>query len=53
MAGFEARSHPGRISLVAPGEAGAVVWKTALDDKVGGEVRVVPREGRADRNRDG
>jgi hypothetical protein len=25
-------------------EAGAVFWKTALDDKVGGEVRVVPRE---------
>jgi two-component system cell cycle response regulator len=23
---------------------GAVVWKTALDDKVGGDVRVVPRE---------
>jgi two-component system cell cycle response regulator len=44
MAGFEAKSRPGRIWLVAPGEAGAVVWKTALDDKVGGEVRVVPRE---------
>jgi len=29
---------------VAPGNKGAVVWKTALDDKVGGEVRVVPRE---------
>jgi len=44
MAGFEAKSRPGRIWLVAPGHNGAVVWKTALDDKVGGEVRVVPRE---------
>jgi two-component system cell cycle response regulator len=44
MAGFEARSHPGRIWLVAPGEAGAIFWRSALIDKVGGEVRVVPRE---------
>jgi two-component system cell cycle response regulator len=42
LAGFEAKSRPGRISLVAPGTTGAVVWKTALDDKVGGDVRVVP-----------
>jgi two-component system cell cycle response regulator len=44
LAGFEGKSRRGRISLVAPGQAGAVVWKTALDDKVGGDVRVVPRE---------
>jgi len=44
MAGFEGKARPGRIWLVAPGATGAVVWKTALDDKVGGEVRVVPRE---------
>ena len=44
MTGFEIKSRPGRIWLVAPGKTGAVVWKTALDDKVGGDVRVVPRE---------
>jgi two-component system cell cycle response regulator len=44
MAGFEPPPRPGRISLVAPGLQGAVVWKTAIDDKVGGEVRVVPRD---------
>ncbi|MCU4654028.1 diguanylate cyclase [Roseibacterium sp. SDUM158016] len=44
MAGFDTKERPGRIWLVAPGSKGAVVWKTALDDQVGGEVRVVPRE---------
>jgi two-component system cell cycle response regulator len=44
MAGFEGMERPGRIWLIAPGSKGAVVWKTALDDKVRGDVRVVPRE---------
>jgi two-component system, cell cycle response regulator len=44
MAGFAGKDRPGRIWLVAPGPKGAVVWKTALDDHLGGEVRVVPRE---------
>jgi two-component system cell cycle response regulator len=44
MAGFESKPKPGRICLVAPGTQGAVVWKCALDDQLGGEVRVVPRE---------
>lgn len=43
MAGFDAKDRPGRIWLVAPGTQGAVVWKTALDERVG-QVRVVPRE---------
>jgi two-component system cell cycle response regulator len=42
--GLRSPERPGRIWLVAPGPKGAVVWKTALDDQVGGEVRVVPRE---------
>ncbi len=44
MSGFEAKARQGRIALVAAGNTGAVVWKTALDDTVGGDVRVVPRE---------
>ncbi|MDG4648609.1 diguanylate cyclase [Roseibacterium sp. SDUM158017] len=44
LAGFEGQERPGRIWLVAPGSKGAVVWKTALDDRRCGEVRVVPRE---------
>jgi two-component system, cell cycle response regulator len=44
MAGFKGQEGPGRIWLVAPGAKGAVVWKTALDDEMAGEVRVVPRE---------
>jgi two-component system cell cycle response regulator len=39
--GFE---HPGRIALVAPGAKGAIVWKTALDDRLGGQVSILPRE---------
>lgn len=44
MAGYECKEHPGRIWLVAPSSKGAVVWKTELDDRVRGDVRVVPRE---------
>ncbi|MCR9069161.1 MAG: diguanylate cyclase [Rhodobacteraceae bacterium] len=42
--GFRHRDRPGRIALVAPGPKGAVLWKTALDDRKVGEVSVLPRE---------
>ncbi|MEM7723832.1 MAG: diguanylate cyclase [Pseudomonadota bacterium] len=41
---FKVQDYPGRIALVAPGPKGAVLWKTALDDRVTGEVSVLPRE---------
>lgn len=43
-AGFEAQDRPGRIALVAPGPKGAILWKTALDDRIGGKVSILPRE---------
>jgi two-component system cell cycle response regulator len=43
-AGFAAREKPGRIALIASGPKGAVLWKTALDDRVGGEVSILPRD---------
>jgi two-component system cell cycle response regulator len=43
-AGFDAQERPGRIALVAAGPKGAVMWKTALDDRVGGEVTILPRD---------
>jgi len=42
--GFAAKDRPGRIALVAPGPKGAVLWKTALDDRVAGEVAILPRD---------
>lgn len=42
--GFEGKARPGRIALVAPGPRGAVLWKAAIDDRVGGDVRIIPRE---------
>lgn len=42
--GFEGKARPGRIALVAPGPRGAVLWKAAIDDRVGGEVQIIPRE---------
>ncbi len=41
---FVAETQAGRIALVAPGPKGAIVWKTALDDRVGGDVSILPRE---------
>lgn len=41
---FTAPQKPGRIALIAPGPKGAVLWKTALDDRLGGEVSVLPRD---------
>jgi two-component system cell cycle response regulator len=43
-AGFAGQERPGRIALVAPGPKGAVLWKTALDDRLGGEVSILPRD---------
>lgn len=43
-AGFAARETPGRIGLIASGLKGAVLWKTALDDRLGGEVSILPRD---------
>jgi len=43
-AGFAGKEKPGRIALIAPGPKGAVLWKTALDDRVGGTVSVLPRD---------
>lgn len=42
--GFEGKPVPGRIALVAPGPRGAVLWKAAIDDRIGGDVRIIPRE---------
>lgn len=41
---FAAREKPGRVALVAPGPRGAVMWKTALDDRFVGDVTIVPRD---------
>jgi two-component system, cell cycle response regulator len=43
-AGFVAPEAPGRIALIAPGPKGALLWKTALDDRLGGEVSILPRD---------
>ena len=43
-AGYDATEKPGRIALIASGPKGAVLWKTALDDRVGGTVSVLPRD---------
>ena len=42
--GYGAPEKPGRIALIAPGPKGAVLWKTALDDRLGGEVSILPRD---------
>lgn len=42
--GFEGKTTPGRIALVAPGPRGAVLWKAAIDDRIGGDVQIIPRE---------
>ena len=42
--GFEGKARPGHIALVAPGPRGAVLWKAAIDDRIGGDVRIIPRE---------
>ncbi|GAB5445261.1 diguanylate cyclase [Gymnodinialimonas sp.] len=42
--GFQGKSRPGRIALVAPGPRGAVLWKAAIDDRIGGDVQIIPRE---------
>jgi len=41
---FNAKEAPGRIALIASGPKGAVLWKTALDDRVGGKVTILPRD---------
>jgi two-component system cell cycle response regulator len=43
-AGFAAREKPGRIALVASGPKGAILWKTALDDRLAGDVSILPRD---------
>ncbi|MEJ6389321.1 diguanylate cyclase [Gymnodinialimonas ulvae] len=43
-AGFNGKVAPGKIALVAPGQRGAILWKAAIDDRIGAEVRVIPRE---------
>jgi two-component system cell cycle response regulator len=42
--GFSAKTVPGKIALVAPGARGAILWKAAIDDRIGGDVRIIPRE---------
>lgn len=42
--GFKGKTRPGHIALVAPGARGAVLWKAAIDDRLGGDVRIIPRE---------
>ncbi len=44
LASYDTREKPGRIALIASGPKGAVLWKTALDDRVGGSVSVLPRD---------
>jgi len=43
-ANYDAPERPGRIALIAPGPKGAVLWKTALDDRLAGEVSILPRD---------
>jgi two-component system cell cycle response regulator len=43
-ASFAGKEKPGRIALIASGPKGAVLWKTVLDDRVGGEVSILPRD---------
>lgn len=43
-AAYTPKARPGRIALVAGGAKGAVMWKTQLDDRVGGEVSILPRD---------
>jgi len=38
------RERPGRIALVAPGPRGAILWKTALDQRIDGNISILPRE---------
>lgn len=42
--GYEGKARRGRIALVAPGPRGAVLWKAAIDDRLGADVRIIPRE---------
>lgn len=43
-AGFTGKEKPGHIALIASGPKGAVLWKTVLDDRVGGAVSILPRD---------
>ena len=43
-AGFVGKTTPGKVALVAPGPRGAILWKAAIDDRIGGDVRIIPRE---------
>ncbi len=43
-ADYDVPEKPGRIALIAPGPKGAVLWKTALDDRLAGEVSILPRD---------
>ncbi len=43
-AGFSAKAAPGKVALVAPGPRGAVLWKAAIEDRLGGTVSIIPRE---------
>lgn len=42
--GFEGKTHPGRVALVAPGPRGAILWKAAIDARTGGDVQIIPKE---------
>ncbi|QXT40959.1 diguanylate cyclase [Gymnodinialimonas ceratoperidinii] len=42
--GFEPKVQPGRVALVAPGPRGAVLWKAAIEERVGGTVQIMPKE---------
>lgn len=42
--GFEGKAPPGHIALIASGPRGGVLWKAAIDDRIGGDVRIIPRE---------
>lgn len=42
--GFEPKVQPGRVALVAPGPRGAVLWKAAIETRIGGKVQIVSKE---------
>ncbi|WP_341860756.1 diguanylate cyclase [Gymnodinialimonas sp. 57CJ19] len=48
--GFEGKTHPGRVALVAPGPRGAVLWKAAIDARTGTNVEIISKDNALSQN---